>query len=79
VAAIHEADLQTKYAGAFLPDQLERKYKAELSSSPAQTKLMPFGYKAELSSSPAQTKLMPFGYKNAAKEFIWQWFSRRNR
>jgi len=30
VATIHEADLQTKYAGAFLPDQLERKYKAEL-------------------------------------------------
>lgn len=45
VAAIHEADLQAKYAGTFLPDQLERKYKAELSSSPAQTKLMPFEYK----------------------------------
>ncbi|WP_442499337.1 integron integrase [Methylobacter sp. sgz302048] len=27
VTAIHEADLQAKYAGTFLPDQLERKYK----------------------------------------------------
>jgi hypothetical protein len=39
--------------------------KAELSSLPAQTKLMPSGYKAELSSSPAQTKFMPFGYKKS--------------
>ncbi|WP_127026699.1 ATP-binding protein [Candidatus Methylobacter oryzae] len=37
--------------------------KAELSSLPAQTKLMPSGYKAELSGLPAQTKLMPSGYK----------------
>jgi site-specific recombinase XerD len=27
VMAIHEADLKAKYAGTFLPDQLERKYK----------------------------------------------------
>jgi integrase len=26
VAAIHEADLQAKYVGTFLPDQLEQKY-----------------------------------------------------
>jgi hypothetical protein len=34
-------------------------FKAELSSLPAQTKLIPFGCKAELSSLPAQTKLIP--------------------
>jgi len=38
-------------------------YKAELSSSPARTQLMPLWYKAELSSSPARTKLMPLWYK----------------
>jgi hypothetical protein len=37
--------------------------KAELSSTSAQTELMPFGYKAELSVLSARTKLMPFGYK----------------
>ncbi|MCU7836810.1 MAG: hypothetical protein KZQ83_16365 [gamma proteobacterium symbiont of Taylorina sp.] len=43
--------------------QYQLNYKAELSSSSAQTKLMPRGYKAELSSSSAQTKLMPRGYQ----------------
>jgi DNA end-binding protein Ku len=42
--------------------------KAELSSLPARTKLMPSGYKAELSSSSAQTKLMPFGYKTVIRK-----------
>jgi D-alanine-D-alanine ligase len=37
--------------------------KAELSSLPAQTKLIPSGCKAELSSLAAQTKLMPSGCK----------------
>ncbi|MFA7381928.1 MAG: tRNA uridine-5-carboxymethylaminomethyl(34) synthesis GTPase MnmE [Desulfurivibrionaceae bacterium] len=37
--------------------------KAELSSLPAPTKLMPSGCKAELSSLPAPTKLMPSGCK----------------
>jgi len=37
--------------------------KAELSSLPAHTKLMPLRYKAELSSLPAHTKLMPLRYK----------------
>ncbi len=36
--------------------------KAELSSLPARTKLMPLWYKAELSSLPARTKLMPLWY-----------------
>jgi len=39
------------------------RYKAELSSSSAHTKLMPLRYKAELSSSSAHTKLMPLRYK----------------
>ncbi|MBT4837300.1 MAG: prepilin-type N-terminal cleavage/methylation domain-containing protein [Methylococcales bacterium] len=40
-----------------------QKNKAELSSSPALTKLIPLRYKAELSSSPARTKLMPLWLK----------------
>jgi len=38
--------------------------KAELSSLPAHTKLMPLRYKAELSSLPAHTKLMPLRYQH---------------
>ena len=35
---------------------LQERYKAELSSLSARTKLMPCGYKAELSSLSARTK-----------------------
>ncbi|MBT7408100.1 MAG: hypothetical protein HN826_00205 [Methylococcales bacterium] len=51
--------------------------KAELSSSPAQMKLMPLRYKAELSSSPAQMKLMPLRYKSE-KSNQHNWIAKPN-
>jgi hypothetical protein len=46
------------------------RYKAELSSSTTQTKLMPLRYKAELSSLTTQTKLVPLRYKGIVRVSI---------
>ncbi|MBL3591696.1 MAG: DsrE family protein [gamma proteobacterium endosymbiont of Lamellibrachia anaximandri] len=52
---------ERSYNGLRLAMALSKTDKAELSSSSAQTKLMPLRYKAELSSLSAQTKLIPGG------------------